>query len=164
MPTHGPGHLRTFDYVGLYRYFLTFCCHSRRHHFTSAPVVDLVTEQILRAATDERFALVAYCFMPDHAHLLLEAQSERSNALAFIARAKQMSAFHFKKAGHGRLWQRYSYEHVLRDDEDTRRVARYVLENPLRAGLVRQPLDYPFIGSSAYPIEEILEYTAQSSG
>jgi putative transposase len=159
VPTHGPGHLKTFDYTGLCRYSLTFCCHSRRCLFTSAPVVNLVLSQILRAARDEQFALLAYCFMPDHAHLLVEALSEFSKALRFTTHAKQLSGFHYGKACHNRLWQRYSYEHVLRDDEDTRRVARNIFENPIRGGLVERANDYPFLGSCVFTVDEILEGT-----
>ena len=106
VPTHGPGHLRTFDYTGLYRYFLTFCCHSGAQRFYNAPVVELVLAQILRAAADEQFAIPAYCFMPDHAHLLVEARTDSSNALHFIRRAKQLSGFHYQQRHGQRLWQR----------------------------------------------------------
>ena len=160
MPTHGPGHLKTFDYVGLHRYFLTFCCHSRQRRFQGRPEVDLVYSQILRAATSERFAILAYCFMPDHLHLLTEGLSDDSNARRFIALAKQLSGYHYKQAHQQILWQRYGYEHVLRDDEDTRRVARYVFENPLRSGLTTRAEDYPFLGSQAFTVREILEWTS----
>lgn len=33
---------------------------------------------------------------------------------------------------------------------------RYIFENPVRAGLVRSPLDYPYMGSDYGPLEEIL--------
>jgi hypothetical protein len=45
---------------------------------------------------------------------------------------------------------------VLRGDEATLGVARYILENPVRAGLVARVEDYPFAGSMVYPIAEIL--------
>jgi hypothetical protein len=61
-----------------------------------------------------------------------------------------------------RLWQRYGYEHVLRNDEATMSVARYILENPVRAGLVARVEDYPFAGSCTYPLQQILEAVALS--
>jgi len=160
MPTHGPGHLRTFDYVGLHRYFLTFCCHSKQRAFANEVAVDLVLSQIRRAASDEQFVIPAYCFMPDHAHFLVEALSDNSNGLKFIARAKQFSGFYYKQRYQRALWQRYGYEHVLRDDEDTRAVARYIFENPVRAGLVRSAEDYRFLGSDTHTVPAILEYTS----
>ena len=157
MPTHGPGHLKAFDYIGFYRYFLTFCCHSKQRIFTSSTVVGSVMLQIDRAANDEQFALVAYCFMPDHVHFLIEALAETSDGLRFMTRAKQLSGFHYGHAHRRRLWQRYGFERVLRDDEDTRGVARYILENPIRRGLVTCVQDYPFVGSSVYTLDELLE-------
>ena len=74
MLTGNPGHLKSFDYVGLYRYFLTFCTDNRDHHFVAHEHVDVVLEQILRSTSDTGFAMVAYCFMPDHVHLLVEAE------------------------------------------------------------------------------------------
>jgi putative transposase len=165
MPTHGPGHLRTFDYIGFYRYSLTFCCHSRWRAFDNPSSVALVLLQVQRAAMDNRFSVIAYCFMPDHLHLLVEAQTESSNGLEFINRAKQLSGFHYKRTCGRALWQRYGFEHVLRDDEDTRRVARYILENPIRGGLVERVEDYPFVGSFTYTLNELLQgSTPETSG
>src|SRR3989442_642381 len=117
MITRSPGHLKTFDYLGLHRYSLTFCTDRRRQLFVNAAVVDLVLTQISRAANENQFGIIAYCFMPDHVHLLIEGQSDASDCKRFIARAKQYSGFYYSKAHHGVLWQRYGFEHVLRDDE-----------------------------------------------
>ena len=98
--------------------------------------------------------------MPDHLHLLVEAQVDRSNGLTFISRAKQLSGFCYKQRHNRPLWQRYGYGHVLRDDEKTRVVARYILENPIRARLVSSPEEYPFLGSDTHSLPEILEFTS----
>src|SRR5262249_39232961 len=137
--------------------FLTFCTSNREQVFISREPFDFVRNLILRAADDERFAILTDCFMPDHVHLLVEGESEISDCRRFITRAKQFSGFHFSRHFHKTLWQRYGYEHVLRDDEDTRGVAKYILENPVRAGLVRSPQDYEFSGSARYAIQEILD-------
>jgi hypothetical protein len=46
-----------------------------------------------------------------------------------------------------KLWQPSYYDHVLRKDEDTLNVARYILDNPVRKGLVKHFLEYGFSGS-----------------
>lgn len=152
-----PVHLKTFDYVGLNRYFLTFCTLNRRALFVTHEEVEIVLAQVLRSAAENDFELVAYCFMPDHLHLLIAARSEASDGLRFIRGAKQYSGYYFKQRFGTPLWQRYGYEHVLRDDEETLSVARYILENPVRAGLVERVEDYPFLGSMIYSVREILE-------
>ena len=146
MRTGNPGHLKTFDYLGLHRYSLTFCTDRRQTLFTTHDVVDLVLEQIARAAGQYQFAIIAYCFMPDHAHLLIEGQSADSDAKEFIARAKQYSGFHYKKARRSRLWQRYGFEHVLRDDELTLVVAKYILRESHSGGLGRAGRRLPVRG------------------
>jgi len=158
MPVHGPGHIKSFDYLGLHRYALTFCSDARQRVFLGRDVVDLVLSNIRRAANDEQFAIPAYCFMPGHLHVLVEGLTDTSSSLKFIARAKQFSGYYYKQKYRRTLWQRYGYEHVLRDDEDTRRVARYIFENPVRAALVASPQDYPFLGSDTHSVNEILEY------
>lgn len=95
MPTHGPGHLRTFD-----------------------------------------------------------------SGLKFIARAKQLSGFYYKQKYRRPLWQRYGYEHILRGDEDTRAVARYIFENPVRGALAHSPQDYLYLGSDTLSVEAILGFTS----
>jgi REP element-mobilizing transposase RayT len=88
---------------------------------------------------------------------LAEARAEDSDCLRFIARAKQFSGFHYKARFGHRLWQRYGFEHTLRSAEAAFGVARYILENPIRAGLVAHIEDYPFSGSNTYTVEQIME-------
>ncbi len=120
--------------------------------------------QILRAAADEEFAIVAYCFMPDHLHLLVQGERETSNCLRLISRAKQLSGYHYKQIFGEQLWQRYGFERVLRDDEQTLVVARYILENPLRKRLAQRVEEYPFLGSNVYTVSEILDAIQLWSG
>ena len=129
-----PQHLRSFDYTGFHRYFLTFCTHERRLYFRQVEHVSLVRAQILRVARLEQFELIAYCFMPDHVHLLASGLDAAAALKSFIKGAKQHSGYYFTRHTGCRLWQRYGFEHVLRSEEATFFVARYIIENPLRAG------------------------------
>jgi putative transposase len=115
MFTNKPEHLKTFDYLGLHRYFLTFCTFERRRLLIETDRVELVMLHIRRTAGEQGMAVLAYCCMPDHLHLLVEGQSEDSDCRRFIARAKQFSGFYFKRTFGGPLWQRYGYERTLRD-------------------------------------------------
>ena len=157
MFTGRPAHLKTFNYIGLHRYSLTFCTHHRQHLFVREPVVTLVLSQISRAAVEQEFVVIAYCFMPDHVHLLVEGRSEASDCKRLIARAKQYSGYHYSKQFRGTLWQRYGFEHVLRDEELTPVVARYILNNPIRAGLAQDVANYRFAGSLAYDLKDLLD-------
>ena len=151
-----------FDYLGCHRYFLTYGTFARSHHFVRREIVGLVSAQFLRASTEQRFEILTYCFMPDHVHLLVEAMDDGADGKAFIARSKQYSGFHFKARTGDRLWQRDSFERVLRDTESSLAVSRYILANPVRAGLVVRPFDYPFSGSFAWDRQALLDVFVES--
>ncbi len=153
-----PQHLRGFAYAGLQRYFLTFCTHERRRHFVDPSTVVLVRDQVRRAAEREHFEGNAYCFMPDHLHLLLSGAREDANLKMFVFRAKQFSGFEFSRQNRGRLWQRYGYERVLRNEESTADLIRYIVGNPLRAGLASKVTEYPFWGSFTHSREQLLDH------
>jgi hypothetical protein len=63
----------------------------------------------------------------------------------------------FEKEYKQKLWQRYGFERTLRDDDATLVVARYILNNPVRARLVEDARDYAFVGSERHTMDEILE-------
>ena len=159
---HYPEHLRGFEYTGPNRYFLTFCTWQRTRHFTNADHVALVCEQFKRAAREQSFAVIAYCFMPDHVHLLADGDRADADLKRFIKFAKQYSGFYFRRTTGLLLWQRYGFERVLRSEEATAAVARYTIANPVRAGLVQSPLDYPFWGSFVHTREALLEHIARA--
>ena len=83
--------------------------------------------QFLRVAENEQFAILVYCFMPDHVHLLVEGLADGSNCKQFITKSKQCSAHAYAEEFNSRLWQPFGFEHVLRDDEKVQVVARYIL-------------------------------------
>ena len=81
---------------------------------------------------------LAFVVMPDHVHWLLELASEVSVSDAVrIYRAKVSLALR------RRIWQKGFHDRALRRDEDLVAVARYVVSNPVRAGLVERSGDYP---------------------
>lgn len=164
MPYAYPPHRETFVYVGRQRYALVFTTHARAPIFGDPAAVALALTQILRAATEKQFVVIAYCFMQDHLHLLVEGQVESSDCRAFIKAAKQYSGYYYKQSSGRPLWDRYGYEHVVRDDADEALTIRYFLANPVKTGLVRDPREYRFLGSQRYSIDELIaiaEYTDQ---
>jgi REP element-mobilizing transposase RayT len=98
------------------------------------------------------FAVLAYCLMPDHLHTLVEARSERSDFQAFVKRFKQTTGFRHRHLTNQSLWQPGFHERVLRNDEASPAVVRYILENPVRAGLATEIGEYPFAGSGLYDL------------
>jgi putative transposase len=155
-----PPRLASHEYVGFYSYSLEFTTFERRATFTDEGKVALVREQILRAGREKGFVISAYCFMSDHLHLVVDATRSDADAKAFIKSSKQYSGFYFKRAYASRLWQRYEYERVMRDPVERAFTIAYVVANPVTAGLVSDPFDYPFLGSERYSTEELREICA----
>ena len=86
---------------------------------------------------------IAWVVMPDHFHWLIELRQGSLGAL--VQRTKSLSTKAVKQST-GRttsLWQRGFHDRALRREEDLVKMARYVVANPLRAGLVEKLGDYP---------------------
>jgi REP element-mobilizing transposase RayT len=96
--------------------------------------------------------------MPDHLHQLVHGRALTSDAKRFILLAKQYSGYYYKKAFKQRLWQWYGHDRFLRKVHEVRTIVRYVIENPVRAGLVQGVDEYPFIGSQLHSREELIEW------
>ena len=142
-----PRRIQGFNYEGPHRYLLTFCTSNRREVFRESRMAEGALLQFRRTARLEGFALLAYCVMPDHVHLLVEGRTASANLRRFAKRAKQSSGQTYAHRYSAPLWQEGFYERVLRGDTDLREVARYIIWNPVRAGLSPTPADYPFVGS-----------------
>jgi REP element-mobilizing transposase RayT len=152
-----PKRLDAVSYIGPAQYFLTFCVRGRRAVFAEDELAKLTLAHFRHAAALHRFAILAYCLMPDHAHLLVEGLGEKSDLRRFAATAKQRSGAGYALRYGGPLWQEGFYDRVLRHSEDARMVARYVLANPVRAGLVESPTAYPYSGSEVWSLEDLIE-------
>ena len=149
--------LKSFDYIGLYRYFLTFCADRRRPLFTEAQIVETVLANILQSAEGCGFVIPAYVFMPDHAHLLVEGTVESADLKGFVKLAKQRSGYEYAKARRGRLWQPSYIDRILREDESTTAVIAYIMNNPSRGGLAKCIGEYRFAGSTTMSNESVIE-------
>lgn len=153
-------HLKDFDYCGCYRYFVTICTDRKKNFFVNNNyLIEKIIEFLGQTGEKNLFTIWVYCFMPDHLHLLVEGINDHSDLKKFIKDFKQRTGYwytHEEANAGNKLWQPGYYEHVLRKEEDTKDVLRYILNNPVRKGLVANYLDYRYSGSLAIDIKEIL--------
>ena len=146
-----------FKYTGPYRYLITICSHLRQSVFLNSDLALATLDQFRRTAVEDHFAILAYCMMPDHVHLLVEGRASDSDLKRFIRIGKQRSAYLYSRTtGGGQLWQEGFHDRALRREDDVTVAARYVLENPVRAGLVAAASDYQHSGSDVWTIAHIL--------
>lgn len=96
----------------------------------------------------KKYELIAYCIMPNHVHLVFYVgrnviSTKRSNASRYILAPilQSLKGYTAHKANKilnrtGAFWQHESYDHVVQDERELERVIAYVLNNPVKAGLV----------------------------
>jgi putative transposase len=152
-----PRRLPGFSYTGVHQYSLTLCTLQRKHAFVNPGVVATTLAQVRQTVSQQLFALLAYCLMPDHVHLLVEGLADTSDLRRFAKLAKQTSGAQYAIDAGEPFWQEGYFDHVLRGDEDAKKVACDIIENPVRAGLASTPFDYPYLGSDVWTLNELIE-------
>ena len=124
-------------------YLVTSVCMDRVPVFADWRLGRLVVQEFRMAEELGIADSLAWVVMPDHFHWLCIL---RQGSLArLMQRVKSRSAIAVNRAtlGNSALWQAGYHDHALREDEDIKDVARYVVANPVRAGLVTTVGDYP---------------------
>ena len=103
--------------------------------FLSPVNADLLTD-VLFHFHGVRYELHAWCVMPNHVHLILHTASGFS--LTQVQHSiKSFSAHELAKLDGipQKIWQKESYDRLIRDEFEHRALCEYVLENPARANL-----------------------------
>jgi len=134
-------------YRGSAWFFITFCCENRAEVFGEHSCAEWFLGNLRVVATSHAVLVHAYCFMPDHIHLLLQGLDSSSDLLKFLKFLKQKTGFEYKQKTGKQLWQKKSYDRILRSSDSPDSVAWYIWMNPVRAGLCNRPWEYPWSGS-----------------
>ena len=124
-------------------YFVTFCTRSRE---TLPPAArDIVLSSCIH--DHEKLCwLDCVVDMPDHVHLIVTPYD--GLLLATVLNQIKSASVHRINRSMGRsgsLWQRESFDRILRSDENLYAKREYIFNNPVRAGLVARWEDYPWI-------------------
>jgi putative transposase len=127
------------------RYFVTTVCDQRRRRFEHVGAVSVAAEKLQEHALWGDSRVLCWVLMPDHLHALIELGRDRTLS-RLMQRVKSVLALavHEVDGGAGRLWMPGYHDRALRVEEDAPGVARYIIWNPVRAGLVASPHDYPY--------------------
>lgn len=147
--------LKGFDYKGAFRYFNTICTYNKQSVFRSGSLVEWLIDILQEKSNPFEVKVWAYCFMPDHVHLLIEGKNVNSDMKKFISSYKQSTGFWYKKRTGLPPWQINYYEHIVRRKENTDDVARYIFNNPVRRGLVEDFKKYDFLGSFEFDVDQL---------
>ena len=126
-------------------YLLTFVTEERRRIFAEWGPAAAASAVIGSDATWRDATLLAWVLMPDHCHVLVELGSSKSlQQLVAGVKSRSVQALRAIGVEGPRIWQRGFHDHALRTEEAQLAVARYIVANPLRAGLVLRLGDYPY--------------------
>ena len=176
MPPSTPPHdylrrLPPESYRGLAMVHWTLTVADRRTGWLDARAHACWREALLHTLARYALAAPVYCLMPDHAHLLLVGLAERSDQQRALSFLRRYTAQMFAPGGSESIgetespggsgsasatgqrvgWQKQAYDHVLREEERRgdafQTVAHYIVENPVRAGLIETAGAWRFSGA-----------------
>jgi putative transposase len=100
---------------------------------------------------EKEVAVLAYCLMQNHIHLLLRPSGEET--LAKMMQGVTLcytKYFNGENGRTGRLWECRYYSTVIDEDSYLWTVTKYIESNPVRAGIVKKPEDYPYSSARAH--------------
>jgi len=125
-------------------YSVTWATRKRASVFHNVQAARRLTRCLKYSDSADWSRTLAFVVMPDHVHWLLEL-GQIKDLCALIMSVKSYSARALNKTGliSGPLWQPGFYDHAVRHAEDLMAISRYIVGNPLRAGLVSEIGQYP---------------------
>jgi putative DNA methylase len=103
-------------------------------------LVQIGMDAILKG-TEDAYDLHSWVVMPNHVHMLI---TPRMDVSRILQRPKGSTAFHANKllALTGPFWQDESYDRLVRNAEEFKKIQAYIEQNPVRAGLTISAEDY----------------------
>jgi putative transposase len=114
--------------------------------FTHAPLAQQAVDALHHYEQNNGLILCAYSLMPDHLHVLAAASPHTGDLIKLFFRYKSYTtrcAWAFGLIGN--LRQRDCYDHIERKTTgETERIVAYILNNPVKAGLVAPWEDHPY--------------------
>jgi len=119
-------------------YSVTVCTPNKRQYFKDFEKARVVVNALRFQDSRDYTKTFAFVLMPDHLHWLFEI---KKSVLSTILHSVKSYSSH--KVG-CQLWQERYFEHALRTEESLIKHSRYIVGNPLRAGIVENIGDYSY--------------------
>ncbi len=119
-------------------YLLTAVTQGRAHVFEDFTAARCLIHQFRKEAELGRAKTLCFVVMPDHFHWLMQLGQACSLSMCMRS-VKSLTARQLKTD----LWAPGFHDRAMRQEEDLQAMARYVVANPVRAGLVAHVGDYP---------------------
>ena len=144
--------LPNYDYSKDRPIHVTICTDNKENIFGSEVNAETVVHELLKTAKDLKFRILCYCLMSDHLHVIVSPGESNVSLSKFLNIFKGRTTAVFKeKNDFKKIWQRSGFDHVIRTEEDLRAIIEYIMNNPVRKGIVEKVDDYPY--SESFDIE-----------
>ncbi len=151
-----PHRLQHDLYVGERSVVFTLCLRGATPAFSHTPTVKIFQGALGDVMTQFSCLVPVYCFMPDHLHMIVTGRQRDSDTYAAVVRYKQKTGYWMAQNAKEARWQKDFYDHIIRVETQLRRHVRYILENPVRKGLVSTWQEYPFSGAIGCDLTDVL--------
>lgn len=133
---------------------ITTCIKDRKELFIESEVFEIFKGFLIGELKNFDCSSYVYLFMPDHLHILITGNNDKSDIKECFEMFKQKTGFWLSKHKPNYKWQKDYYDHVLRSSDDLIKQCKYILQNPVRTGLVGYWKHYKFYGSTIYNLQE----------
>ena len=129
-------------------YFITFVAYQREPFFSDLYVAQQFCQLIKENELTHQCKWLTWVLMPDHFHGLLQI-SHQSNLSKIIRTLKSKSAIKLNRKLNrkGSVWQHAFFDRALRQEDDVKNIARYIVANPIRAKLIKNIRNYAYWNS-----------------
>jgi len=126
-------------------YLVTSCCQQRRKLFSASYLASTLCDQFPHQDKLDGRLTLAFVVMPDHFHWLVQLTSdvllcEVVNSM----KGRSARAINLARGSRESVWQAGFHDRALRNTDDLQVMANYLIHNPVRAGLVPVPQEYPY--------------------
>ena len=140
-------------------FFFTICARQHGRPFADAALAQSVVDALLWYKRKYAWHLFCYSLLPDHLHFItrlsdMEMRLRNAGGRGIVPEGILEQVGYFKRytttqiwwklGGRGKLWQRSSYDRVIRYNDSVEDAVFYTLRNPERKGLVETWTDYPY--------------------
>ncbi len=142
MPQRPPRLQQVFQKYDPPLYFVTFNTHKRRKLLANAQVRNALIH-FAQHGQHRGIGLGRYVIMPDHIHLFVRGNLDFSLRQWVRVLKRVLSKAILSPPPH---WQEGFFDHLIRHSESYAEKWKYVRQNPVRAGLVQDPAEWPWQG------------------
>jgi putative transposase len=127
-------------------YFLTLCTFARKPLLANRQIHEAFQ---LFAKKSENYGIWPgrYVLMPDHFHALVAFSDQSTSLSKWVKSLRNSLSKTLRDSGHpSPHWQKDFFDHLIRSEESYCEKSEYILRNPVTAGLVQRPEEWPFQG------------------